>query len=202
MTLSCNDGSRRAAESKLNNSDSGFTLIELVVGITVMLFVMLSLVVFVSVGTRGYSTSNAEVSLQMESQIALNQIEDIIMEGASVSGPLDISGCTAYPVMMPDERVTLILDSDNKRLLEYSQSIDDITDRYGNIIPLTAGAVQDALGNYRDYMMAQGVTSLSIEQPDPQSSLVNVTVGFERPGKSRSISGSYRMRNFVPLEEG
>lgn len=202
MAISSNDGSRRAAESKLNNSDSGFTLIELVVGITVMLFVMLSLVVFVSVGTRGYSTSNAEVSLQMESQIALNQIEDIIMEGASVSGPLDINGCTAYPVMTPDERVTLILDSSNKRLLEYSQNIDDITDRSGNIIPLTAGAVQDALSNYRDYMVAQGVTSLSIEQPDPQSSLVNVTVGFERPGKSRSISGAYRMRNFVPLDEG
>ena len=202
MAISCNDGSRRAAEAKLNNSDSGFTLIELVVGITVMLFVMLSLVVFVSVGTRGYSTSNAEVSLQMESQIALNQIEDIIMEGASVSGPLDINGCTAYPVMTPDERVTLILDSSNKRLLEYSQNIDDITDRSGNIIPLTAGAVQDALSNYRDYMVAQGVTSLSIEQPDPQSSLVNVTVGFERPGKSRSISGAYRMRNFVPLDEG
>ena len=86
MTISFNDGSRRAAETKLNNSDSGFTLIELVVGITVMLFVMLSLVVFVSVGMRGYSTSNAEVSLQMESQIALNQIEDMVMEGASVSG--------------------------------------------------------------------------------------------------------------------
>ena len=37
MTISFNDGSRRAAETKLNNSDSGFTLIELVVGITVML---------------------------------------------------------------------------------------------------------------------------------------------------------------------
>ena len=202
MTISFNDGSRRAAETKLNNSDSGFTLIELVVGITVMLFVMLSLVVFVSVGMRGYSTSNAEVSLQMESQIALNQIEDMVMEGASVSGPLELNGCTVYSVLNDDGRMLLILDGDNKRLLEYSQSIDDITDRYGNIVPVTSGAVRDAAGNYRDYMIAQGATSLSIEQPDPQSSLVNVTISFERPGKGRSISGSYRMRNFVPFDEG
>ena len=122
MTISFNDGSRRAAETKLNNSDSGFTLIELVVGITVMLFVMLSLVVFVSVGTRGYSTSNAEVSLQMESQIALNQIEDMVMEGASVSGPLELNGCTVYSVLNDDGRMLLILDGDR---------VNAVKDAYG-----------------------------------------------------------------------
>ncbi len=201
-----NDVSRRAAAGQLNNSDpgfndAGFTLIELIVGITVMLFVMLSLVVFVSVGTRGYSTSNAEVSLQMESQIALNQVEDIVMEGASLSDPLEINGCTVYPVMMTEQRILLILDKENERLLEYPQDITAITDQHGSIIAVTPGAVQDAVSNYRDYMIAQGATSFTLQQTDPQRSLVKVTLGFERGGKSRQISGSYRMRNFVAVEE-
>lgn len=208
-----NDVSRGAAAGQLNNSDSGFnnagfTLIELIVGITVMLFVMLSLVVFVSVGTRGYSTSNAEVSLQMESQIALNQVEDIVIEGAGWSGPLEINGCKVYSIMMTDQRILLILDSDNERLLEYPQDIADITDEHGNILDVSADEVQIAVGNYRDYMIAQGVTSFTLddpqrdpEQPELQHSLIKVTMGFERGGKDRQISGSYRMRNFVAVEE-
>lgn len=197
--ISCNDGSRRAAEKQLN--DSGFTLIELVVGITVMLFVMLSVTVFVSVGTRGYTTSSSEVSLQMESQIALNQIEDIVMEGAELSPAVELSGCTVQPVIMSDGRILLILDRANKRLLEYSQSAEQITGRDGKVLPVSADDVSAAVRDYREYMLAQGVTSLTLQQDDPKSSLVKVTIGFERPGKSRSVTGAYRMRNFVAPEK-
>ena len=194
-----NDMSRRAAAVQLN--DSGFTLVELIVGITVMLFVMLSLVVFVSIGTRGYSTSSAEVSLQMESQIAMSQVEDIVMEGMSLSEPMGINGCTVYAVTMTDGRVLLILDRANERLLQYTQAEEDITDRNGIVLPVTAGAVQDASDNYRDCMIVQGITSLSLVQPDKQASLVNVETSFKRPGKSRDVSCAYRMRNFVNAEE-
>ncbi len=187
---------RPAAGKQLNNSDSGFTLIELVVGVAVMMFVMLSLVVFVSVGTRGYSTSNAEVSVQMESQIALHQIEDIIMEGAGLSDMTESNGCSVYPVDMADGRVLLILDSENGRLLEYSQSGDDIAGENGGI----SKAVRAAVSNYREYVIAQGVRSLSLRQPDAYSSLVDVTVDFEYSGKIRTVSGSYRMRNFTAPE--
>lgn len=194
-----NDVSRRAAAGQLN--DLGFTLIELIVGMTIMLFVMLTLVIFVSVGTRGYSTSSAEVSLQMESQIAMSQVEDIVMEGVSLSDELDINGCTVYSVNMTDGRILLILDRTNERLLQYTQAAADITDKNGAVLPVTAGAVQDAADNYRDYMTAQGITSFSLVQPDKQSSLVRVSMGFERPGKSRDVSCAYRMRNFVNAEE-
>lgn len=196
MNMKSGKSGRPAAGKQLNNSDSGFTLIELVVGVAVMMFVMLSLVVFVSVGTRGYSTSNAEVSVQMESQIALHQIEDIIMEGAGLSDMTESNGCSVYPVDMADGRVLLILDSENGRLLEYSQSGDDIAGENGGI----SKAVRAAVSNYREYVIAQGVRSLSLRQPDAYSSLVDVTVDFEYSGKIRTVSGSYRMRNFTAPE--
>lgn len=194
-----NDGSRLAAEKQLN--DSGFTLIELVVGITVMLFVMLSVTVFVSIGTRGYTTSNAEVSLQMESQMVLNDIEDIIMEGAGVSSKIsDLDRCDVYPVMMPDGRALLIFDAEHRQLLEYRQSADEITDDNGKIKDVPSSVVQTVKNDPNEYMIAEGVTSLSIQQEDRSLPLVKVIVGFERPGKSRSVTGVYRMRNFTAPE--
>jgi prepilin-type N-terminal cleavage/methylation domain-containing protein len=175
------------------DANAGFTLIELVVSITIILFVMLSVGLFIAAGTGQYTKAKADVNTQIESQIALNQLRDIIMEASAISSRLEISGCTVYPVIGADGgRSLLILDRQSSRLLIYSQSSSQT--------PVTQAAINEAVTDYRDYMIAQDISSLTINQENPSQPLVSISMDFKSGKQTGSISGTYRMRNFT-IEE-
>ena len=111
-------------EKKLNNR--GFTLIELLVSLLVSSFVVLSASFFLSAGIRSYTTTNQEVSLQMEAHIAQNLLETLIIESSSCEyipnysygtgdctimkiGCTDKSSSSLYIVILDGERHKLLL---------------------------------------------------------------------------------------------
>ncbi len=67
-------------EATKKNRNLGFTLIELIVSLTVASIVLLAIGTLMSVGTKSYQSTSNEIELQKESQIAMNQIHDLMIK--------------------------------------------------------------------------------------------------------------------------
>ncbi|NLK26983.1 MAG: type II secretion system protein [Clostridiales bacterium] len=62
----------------------GVTLIELIVGIAISGIVISSIAYLIQNSSRNYRDTREEVSLQMEAQTIINQLDDLIMEAYNV----------------------------------------------------------------------------------------------------------------------
>ena len=62
---------------KLN---SGFSIVELVIAVAIMVIVVGSVCSFIIIGSRGYARANNDISVQQEAQLAFNQMSDIIID--------------------------------------------------------------------------------------------------------------------------
>ncbi|WMJ88587.1 PulJ/GspJ family protein [Anaerocolumna sp. MB42-C2] len=65
-------------DNKIDNN--GFTLIELIASMAIFVIVLSITVSFLSYGAKSYTKTRNEADLQMDSQIVLNQIEDLAIE--------------------------------------------------------------------------------------------------------------------------
>ncbi len=64
-----------------NNIDNnGFTLVELIAAMAIFVIVLSITVSFLSYGAKSYTKTRNEADLQMDSQIIMNQIEDLAVE--------------------------------------------------------------------------------------------------------------------------
>lgn len=59
---------------------SGFTLVELLIGTVILSIVVASVCAFIVVGSKSYAAANTEIMLQQEAQLAMNQISDVIID--------------------------------------------------------------------------------------------------------------------------
>lgn len=73
---------RRSLMNKSNNK--GFTLLELLIGITIMLLVSSSILSLIVYSSRNYRKAQEELSLQIEAQTIINQLSDLLMEAENV----------------------------------------------------------------------------------------------------------------------
>lgn len=84
----------------VKTDNRGLTLIEVIVTLLIGSLVLLAVTGLLTVSTRAYHNSSIETSLQMEAQVALNQIDDLIIKANSYAWVNDIiiNGIT-YPVL-------------------------------------------------------------------------------------------------------
>lgn len=84
----------------VKTDNRGLTLIEVIVTLLIASLVLLAVTGLLTVSTRAYHNSSIETSLQMEAQVALNQIDDLIIKANSYAWVNDIiiDGIT-YPVL-------------------------------------------------------------------------------------------------------
>lgn len=105
---------------KLKKDSRGLTFVELLVSVSISALIMLSLVFFLNQGVRNYRNITAEVSLQTEAQMLMNQISHFILEAYNVK--YDPSGMlTLYQESMV---IIITLDETNKELNFEKYDID------------------------------------------------------------------------------
>jgi len=63
----------------MKNDNRGFTLVELIVSIALLGIIAVAAAGFLVTGTRTYTNVNYSVRLQYETQLAMNQIQDYVM---------------------------------------------------------------------------------------------------------------------------
>lgn len=68
----------------MKRNNKGFTLLELVISMAISLIIFGTITAFMGQSTRNYRRSNDEISLQLEAQLILNQLNELIMESNNV----------------------------------------------------------------------------------------------------------------------
>lgn len=61
-------------------NQKGFTLVELLVGMAILSIVAAAITSFIVAGSRSYAAANTEIVVQQESQLAMNQISDVVID--------------------------------------------------------------------------------------------------------------------------
>lgn len=64
----------------LKNRNSGFTLVELLIAVSLVAVVGTAVFGFMTVGARTFTNTSSDVNLQSEAQLAFNQMQDIIID--------------------------------------------------------------------------------------------------------------------------
>lgn len=77
----------------MKNSNKGFSLVELIIVIGMLAIVGTMIVSFVGFSTRTYSQASAEIDIQEEAQLTLNQIKDLV---------IDTNRAVSYGLEAPD----------------------------------------------------------------------------------------------------
>lgn len=64
----------------MRKDQAGFTLVELLIAVTIMAIVTAAVCGFIIVGSKSYASGNSDISVQQEAQLALNQISDVLID--------------------------------------------------------------------------------------------------------------------------
>lgn len=68
----------------MRQDNRGFTLVELIIAMTISVLILGAATIFISSSLRSYTTASNTIDLQMESQIAVEQLSTWIMEGNAI----------------------------------------------------------------------------------------------------------------------
>ncbi|MCM1267889.1 MAG: prepilin-type N-terminal cleavage/methylation domain-containing protein [Bacteroidales bacterium] len=60
--------------------NSGFTIVELLIAVTILSIVIVTVCGFIVVGSRSYAAGNSDINVQQEAQLALNQMSDVLID--------------------------------------------------------------------------------------------------------------------------
>ena len=183
----------------------GLTLIEMIVSLLIASLVLLAVTGFLMVSTRSYRNNSMETSLQMESQIALNQLDDLLMKASSYEWVNDIViDGVAYPVLgmkaMEETKgggigyyYAVIQDTVHKQLRFRKVEKEKVSE--SSFQQSLKHIVEEELkGN--PSLLANYVSSLWVSPTtNKKENLVTVSILLELDGKTFSSFSSISMRN-------
>ena len=121
---------------RLNKDNRGFSLIELVIAVALLSVVGTAVFGFMTVGAKTFSTTSSEVNLQNESQLAFNQMQDIIIDTAVGIDYGYYTGSFATRVNVADDsqipancegKYLLMYNTDKVYELMWEQNVSDPT---------------------------------------------------------------------------
>ena len=197
-------------------NNKGFTLVELLVATAIIAIVITAITGFMVVGSRTFASTSAEVNLQHESQLAFNQLQDLIIDtalgveycyvgsGGSMSDHgtriMDDSGITiplgdvTYKKLYmynESKAYVVIWEAATSRLFYEEQSIS--VDPSGNptLTPILTNA------RMADYIVEFSADLNRLEE----KRIVRVDMGFEKGTKNYQSSHNITLRNKVIVNE-
>lgn len=193
-------------------SNSGFTLIELIISILVSSIVILSAVLFFSLALNRYRSTVEETDLMMESQIAVNMVKEVVMEAGEPveSGSFSYGGAT-YPYIAVRTGCGADVDG-NTGIEEYYHLflLDTVGDmllyhrQAGNGTESPASIIQNTFfadgridkEDMKRYFLADHLQDMALDATNPR--LVLLDMEFELDGSVYRTSERIMIRNTLP----
>lgn len=142
---------------RIRKNNYGITLVELIISMAIAAIVFSIIAIMINTAAKGFKRSNEDVNLQMEAQIAINQLSTIVM-GAS-------GDITSNTTVLPDKK---FLISYNTGSDSYALYLKVDTDKL-YLIPAANITAADGIDptasveNENKYLMAEYVDDISIE---------------------------------------
>lgn len=182
------------------NYNSGFSLIELLVGLAISCIVLIAAYSFVIAGINSYDTTRKTTEIQQEAQFVENIIVDAVENGAYESSTIDED---SVAVKFNTGKKVIYHDKANNILALYDASSPDIGDltkidsyvisknvTVFRVAYINTELVTDAFNNYvEEVQVSPGATAVT------PTELVKVEVTIEKKGKTDSSVKQYKFRN-------
>lgn len=113
----------------INRDNRGFTLVEVLIAVALVALVGSAVFGFMTVGARTFTSTSADVNLQSESQLAFNQMQDLIIDTAigidycaAPDSASDLKDYTSYTLSGLDDSAWPA-DIKGKKLILYNQDV-------------------------------------------------------------------------------
>ncbi|MCR5507503.1 MAG: prepilin-type N-terminal cleavage/methylation domain-containing protein [Lachnospiraceae bacterium] len=191
-------------------NDRGFSLVELLIAVAIATIVGGAIFGFMTVGAKNFSWNSAEVNLQNESQLAFNQMQELIIDTAVGVEYFDKDGASETKVEKDSE-----IDPSHDKLLRlnnYDYVYEIYWDRsdeklyYGEYTASITGDVVskgpstlDAPTFESNYvLMSEYITGFAVDLSRLVSNrVVRVDLVYEKQGKTLATSHNITLRNQV-----
>ena len=208
-------------KQKNRRNSAGFTLVEVLVAVAILGVAVTAIGGFLVSGIRSYSSTSAEAKLQNEAQMALNQIEDIVIDaglgvsynvvtangdhfvqndGEAPTGEA-VTAKYLYVFNWNDARnkvqaLLIKYDPVEQKLYYYECEVDNATGTDG--ASLTIAMAMDVTAVTDWSLLAEGVTSFSINMSNYQTTKqITVSLSLEKRTKTYATSANVTLRNNV-----
>ena len=186
----------------MEKNNSGLSIIELVVAVAIFAIASLSIYEFVIIASKHYQNQTVEVNLQYESQLAMNQLQDLLV---------DATRGVSYSVNDGAEKI--LWDDDITQATVTTKELSIYNDEKYHIIIWDASLQQLLYTEYQKnddnswtqtaskVLMAEYVKDFQVDLYDLEnSSIVRLAVNFEN-GKEYSVAQNVTLRNKVAVNK-
>lgn len=168
----------------MKNRNMGFSLIELIVSIAIILIIISAAAVFLVSGSKSYSSIYSNASLQVDSQMAMNQLENYIID---CNGGICFDSGTLYVInTVSDGTVT-------EHMFSYAGTDNEI-----NYAKFSLAAPGGTKTEIESGLMSDHVAGIEITFAAGSDGKVNsadMVMRFERLGRTYTGSETVALRN-------
>ncbi|MBD5519720.1 MAG: prepilin-type N-terminal cleavage/methylation domain-containing protein [Lachnospiraceae bacterium] len=145
----------------------GLSLVELLITVTILALVIIGAATFMLTGSRSFAKGSADSNVQGEAELAVNQIEDLIIDvngGVDFTDDTDASTLTMYHVEADDssgvavnKKRTVTWDKNDNNLYSSEWKVDK--DGSGVYVELDPPV-------YKNQLLAENVTDFNVDLSD------------------------------------
>lgn len=191
----------------VRRDQNGITFIELIIAIAISAIIMAAATMFLGAAHKNYNNASAQIDLQSESQILMEQIGMWVMEGNRVEA-LDASASGAKGIVIyqiprtpsvenpdgaaapdPVTKRVIWLSASGKKLYTKTTTVTDLTADTTVITAATDEVQQNLLGEY--------VTDFTGSVDEDSKASVTISLKMEYLKQSYEIKNVFKVRNII-----
>lgn len=182
---------------KANNK--GFSLMELLVAMAIASIVGIAVFGFMVVGAKSFQKTSADVNVQHEAQLVLNQIQDMLVDtnvGVEYTEETDQKVLTMYnyDVNDPSRHVYEVVFKPSEKKLFYNEYMPAASEETG------VRAVGKGSTLYLDQLLGENIGGFSVDLSALEKKrVVRVDLDITKTASSYSASSNITLRNAVKI---
>ena len=191
---------------RIQKQNSGFSLVELIIAIAILVIVTGAVCSFIIITSRNYANGNNDISVQQEAQLALNQMSDVIIDATESINYVGYDQ-SDQPVkalkdsefaFTPEKKALIVYNTEPDHYMFYWQKSDEslyfsVADADGNF-PMPGENSTDCV------LLAEHVTDFQVDLSQVEERrVVKLTLNFQTGTRKFEMANNITVRNKVVI---
>lgn len=191
---------------RIQKQNSGFSLVELIIAIAILVIVTGAVCSFIIITSRNYANGNNDISVQQEAQLALNQMSDVIIDATESINYVGYDQ-SDQPVkalkdsefaFTPEKKALIIYNTEPDHYMFYWQKSDEslyfsVADADGNF-PMPGENSADCV------LLAENVTDFQVDLSQVEERrVVKLMLNFQTGTRKFEMANNITVRNKVVI---